>query len=92
MASWKYGQPGPNSALLQNFCLVLGETVSLQFDFRPARVRSSTSTTLWRVAGCGNYVRESELYRLCQYLSCVAFHRRQELESCSFTSEAAFPE
>lgn len=72
MTSWKYGQPGPNSALLQNFCLVLGETVSLQFDFCPARVRSSTSTTLWRVAGCGNYVRESELYRLCKIRDCVS--------------------
>lgn len=54
------------------FLFRLGETVSLKFDFCPARVRSSMSTTLWRVAGCGNYVRESELHRSCKMRDCVS--------------------
>lgn len=52
------------------FLFRLGETVSLKFDFCPARVRMST--TLWRVAGCGNYVRESELHRSCKMRDCVS--------------------
>lgn len=44
--------------------MVLGKTISLQFDFCPAKVRSSMFATPGRVGSCDNHIREDELHWL----------------------------
>lgn len=73
MTSWKYGQPDckENSALLQNFCFVLVRQ-SLWSLTSVLQGWGAACPQLWRVAGCGNYVRESELHRSCKMRDCVS--------------------